>query len=383
MRKVGLGVLVVFFAINLFVILSGKSWLYRAISITYLKGETSSYIDDFVHFPSIKIASGKHQPWLISKSYNKQKLPDVITKINADLETVAFMVIINDSIQYEKYWHGYSKDSMSNSFSVAKSWVSALIGCAIREGKIKSVNQRASDFLPEFNNKKRSKITIKHLLTMSSGLEWEEGYYNPLGQTAEAYYGNNVKKLVLNLKSISEPGKTFKYHSSCTQILSFILEKATGKTISSYASEKLWKPMGAKHDGLWNTDRKGGDEKAFCCINSNARDFARIGKLYLNSGNWNGRQILDSSYVKESTSVSILLDENDVKNKKYGYHFWTTNYKNMHIYYARGLWGQYIICIPDKKMIIVRLGRKQDKVLDNGHNKDLYFFIDAALKLSS
>ena len=383
MKKIGWGLLLCFVVFNIFIVLSGKGWIYRAVSITYFKGKTSSYIDDFVHFPSVKINSGKHQEWPVSRLYNSKKLPNFINKRNNDLETTAFLVIINDSIKYEKYWHGYSADSMSNSFSMAKSWVSTLIGCAIKEGKIKSVDQKVADFLPEFNTGEKSKITIKHLLTMSSGLDWKESYYNPLGQTAEAYYGNDLKKLVLNLNLISEPGKTFKYQSSCTQILSFVLEKATNKTISTYASEKLWKPMGAKHYGLWNTDRNGGDEKAFCCINSNARDFARLGKLYLNSGFWGDKQILDSSYVKRATTVAKLLNKNGEKNKNYGYHFWIENYKNTPVYYARGLWGQYLICIPDKKMIIVRLGRKQDVVLDNGHHKELYLFIDAALSLIS
>jgi CubicO group peptidase (beta-lactamase class C family) len=163
--------------------------------------------------------------------------------------------------------------------------------------------------------------------------------------------------------------------------LSFIVEEATGKPIHEYASEKLWQPMGAKHPALWNTDTDGGDEKGFCCINSNARDFARLGKLYMHSGNWNGVQILDSSYVKEATTAAVLLDVNGNKNINYGYQFWITNYKNLHIYYARGLWGQYVICIPEKDMIVVRLGRAHGNYLEDGHHADFYAFIDAALEM--
>ena len=381
MRTILKYLLVVFVLINIFIVFSGKIWIYQGIAITYLKGYTSSYINDFVHFPANTITSGKHQEWLVSKNYNKVKLPKFITEINDDLETVAFIVIQNDSIQYEQYWHGYSADSMSNSFSMSKSWVSTLIGVAIKDGKIKSVNQKACDFLPEFCIPGNSEITIKHLLTMSSGLNWEENYYSPIGQTAQAYYGDDLKELILNLKSIEAPGKIFKYHSSCTQILTFLLEKATGETISKYASKKLWKPMGAKHSALWNTDAEGGDEKGFCCINSNARDFARLGKLYLHQGNWNGLQILDSSYVKEATSIADLIDENGDNNVNYGYQLWMTNYKNMRIYYARGLWGQYLICIPEKDMIVVRLGRKFGDLLNDNHHDDFYSFIDAAIQM--
>ncbi len=231
---------------------------------------------------------------------------------------------------------------------MAKSWISTLVGIAIQEGKIESVNQKVCAFIPEFSIGENAKITIKHLLTMSSGLNWNEDYHNPIGQTAEAYYGNNLRELIVGLEVIDPPGKVFKYHSSCSQLLAFVVEEATGKTISEYASEKLWKPMGAKHPAFWNTDKKDGDEKAFCCINSNTRDFARLGKLYMHNGNWNGLQIIDSSYTKEATSAASLLDEDGNRNVNYGYQFWVAKRKGLDIYYARGLWGQYVICIPEK-----------------------------------
>ena len=373
--------LIIFILINLLIILSGKIWMYKAISITYLKGYSSSYIDDFVHFPANSIETGTHQEWEIANSYNKEELPEFINEVNLELETVAFMIIKNDSIIFEEYWHGYSADTMSNSFSMAKSWVSTLVGVAIKEGKIEGINQKVCDFIPEFCENRNSEITIKHLLTQSSGLDWDENYYNPLGQTARAYYGNDLRALITNLKSIDSPGKVFKYHSSCTQLLAFLVEKATGKTVSKYASEKLWSPMGAKHPALWSTDTEDGDEKAFCCINSNARDFARLGKLYMSNGNWNGIQILDSSYVKEATSVADLLDENGNKNVNYGYQFWLAERQGLSIFYARGLLGQYVICIPEKNMIVVRLGRKFGNYLEDGHHDDFYAFIDAALEM--
>jgi len=373
--------LIIFVLLNLLIVLSGKSWLYKAISITYLKGYTSSYINDFVYFPANTIEAGTHQKWAIANNYNTAELPDFIKSVNNDLETVAFMVIVNDSIQFEKYWHGYSSDTMSNSFSMSKSWVSTLIGVAIKEGKIKSVDQKVCDFLPNFCEGKNTEVTIKNLLTMSSGLNWTEDYYNPIGQTSEAYYGNNLSGLMNSLKVVETPGKVFKYHSSCTQLLTFIVEAATGKTISEYASEKLWKPMGAKHPALWNTDVVGGDEKGFCCINSNARDFARLGKLYLHQGNWNGLQILDSNYVKSATSAAHLLDEKGNPNTNYGFQFWLAKRQGLAIYYARGLWGQYVICIPEKNMIVVRLGRKFGDHLEDGHHDDFYAFIDAALEM--
>ena len=381
MKKALKYILAIFVILNFLIILSGKSWLYKAVSVTYLKGHTSSYIDDYIHFPSNSIKNGNHQEWLVSKEYNKAQLPEFIKPINDKLGTVAYVVIKNDSIIFEEYWNGYSADSSSNSFSMAKSWISTLVGIAIKEGKIESINQKACDFLPEFCEGDNSKITIKHLLTMSSGLDWDEDYHDPLGQTAEAYFAPNLKKQMMRLKAVEPAGEIFKYHSSCSQLLAFIVESATGKSVNEYTSEKLWKPMGAKHPALWNTDTKRGDEKAFCCINSNARDFARLGKLYLNKGNWNGTQLLDSNYVKEATSVANLLDEDGNKNVNYGYQFWIANRKGLDVYYTRGLWGQYVICIPEKDMIIVRLGRNYGFHLADGHSEDFYQFIDAALEM--
>ena len=381
MKKALKYILAIFVILNFLIILSGKSWLYKAVSVTYLKGHTSSYIDDYIHFPSNSIKNGNHQEWLVSKEYNKAQLPEFIKPINDKLGTVAYVVIKNDSIIFEEYWNGYSADSSSNSFSMAKSWISTLVGIAIKEGKIESINQKACDFLPEFCEGDNSKITIKHLLTMSSGLDWDEDYHDPLGQTAEAYFAPNLKEQMMKLKAVETPGEIFKYHSSCSQLLAFIVESATGQSVNEYTSEKLWKPMGAKHPALWNTDTKRGDEKAFCCINSNARDFARLGKLYMNQGNWNGTQLLDSNYVKEATSVSNLLDEDGNKNVNYGYQFWIANRKGLDVYYTRGLWGQYVICIPEKDMIIVRLGRNYGFHLADGHSEDFYQFIDAALEM--
>ena len=373
--------LIIFVALNLLILISGRSWLYKAISITYLKGYTSSYINDFIYLPSNTINSGKHKKWGISKDYNKANLPELIKPVNESLETVAFLVIINDSIHFEKYWHGYSDSSFSNSFSISKSWVSTLIGIAISEGKIKSVDQKVCDFLPEFCEGRNRELSIKNLLTMSSGLNWGEDYYNPIGQAAEAYYGNHLSDLIKNLTVIETPGKVFKYNSACTQLLTFIVEEATGETISEYASKKLWQPMGAKHSALWSTDFEGGDEKGFCCINSNARDFSRLGKLYMRQGNWDGRQLLDSSYIKDATSAARLLDEKGNKNTNYGYQFWLAERQGLSIYYSRGFLGQYVICIPEKDMIIVRLGRKFGPNLPDGHHEDFYQFIDAALEM--
>ncbi|MCW3120170.1 MAG: beta-lactamase, partial [Chitinophagaceae bacterium] len=266
--------------------------------------------------------------------------------------------IKNDSLLYENYWDGYNDSSLSNSFSVAKSITSLLIGIAIKEGKIKSVGDAVGNYLPEFKEGLGAKLTIRDLLTMSSGSNWDESYANPLSVTTEAYYGSDLYKTATGIKIIREPGTLHSYKSGDTGLLGLILEKATGKSLSEYASGKLWKPLGAEHPALWSTDREKGNEKAYCCFNTNARDFARIGQLMLDSGKWNGSAIIDSAYYQQSISACNIPDETGKPCNYYGYQWWIRPaYEG--VFYARGILGQYVIVIPSKKTIIVRLGKKR------------------------
>jgi CubicO group peptidase (beta-lactamase class C family) len=374
--------LILFVLLNILVLISGKTYLYKGFVHTYLKGRITADIDEYRIFENRVVKAGAYSEWHIGNDYNTKKIPSEYLPDFERLKTVAYLIIVNDSICYEKYWNGYSDTSHTSSFSMAKTFVSILTGIAIGEGKIKSIDEPVGDFLPEYKENNKSKITIRHLLTMSSGINFDESYINPIGFAAEAYYGNDLRKLIFKYDVKEEPGKYFEYLSGNTQLLGFVLSKATGMSVSDYASEKLWKPIEAKYDAYWSLDHKDGDEKAYCCFNSNARDFARIGKLYLDSGRWNGKQIVPERYVLESIQPAALLERDGSKNKRYGYSWWLLpEYKGHNIFYARGILGQYIIVIPNLKMIIVRLGKKRELENINGHPADLYRYIDAALKM--
>jgi CubicO group peptidase (beta-lactamase class C family) len=204
-----------------------------------------------------------------------------------DNKTVAFLIIKNDTIQYEKYFKGYDKQSIVPSFSMAKSVTSILIGCAIDEGLIKSVDEPISNYIPELKKNGFDKVTIKHLLQMTSGIKFNESYINPFGDAASFYYGLNLRKEIKKMKLKTEPGKKFEYVSGNTQLLGLVLERSLkNKTITSYLQEKIWSPLGMEYDASWSIDRKkNGLEKTFCCLNARARDFAKIGRLYLKNGN--------------------------------------------------------------------------------------------------
>lgn len=212
---------------------------------------------------------------------------------------------------------------------------------------------------------------------MSSGLSWDESYSTLFSLTTQGYYGNNLPKLVLNQRVVKEPGKLFEYRSGDTQLLSLIIEKATGKTLSDYASEKIWTKVGAEHDALWCLDRKDGVEKAFCCFNTNARDFARFGQLVLNGGKWNGQQVVPESYLNEAlTPASYLFDPETNKNVDfYGYQWWMINIDGHRVWYARGLLGQYIFVIPDLNAVVVRLGHVRNSNRIDGTPEDVYQYI--------
>lgn len=367
-------IFIVLIILNIAILLSGKTYLYKAVYYNLVN------IDDYKIFENRKVPASKTpQPWLISKNYNKTPLSDKLQKKLEELKSVAFVVIKNDSILHEQYWEGYSDTSHSNSFSMAKSWVSLAIGAAIQDGHITSIDQPIADFLPEFKEGKKATITIKHVLMMSSGLNWTESYWNPLASTTEGYYGTELRTYIRNLEVEEPSGKVWKYKSGDTQILSYVLKAATGKTLSDYISEKFWIPMGAENEAFWCLDHKGGDEKAYCCLNSNARDFARLGKLMLQKGRWKGKQIVPESYIEECHSPNMLDWKDGKKTTHYGLHWWILPPQNgMHPYYARGIKGQYVLVIPEKNAVICRLGKKRGPKDDGINWNDVFVVLDWA-----
>ena len=375
MRKI-LTTTTIILSILLFAYLFSPSYLRMAMIYQYAD------IDDHDIFQTRVIKSGNPVPWKISENYNQKQISSDLSEKMKAYSPVAFLVIQNDSLKYEEYWDGYSDSSLSNAFSATKSIVSLLTGCAIDEGKIKSTSQKIKDFFPELKGKYSSEVTIKDLLTMSSGLNWDESYGSLFSKTTQAYYGSDLSKLIFKLKVFEKPGQKFNYLSGTTQLLAFVLQKATGKTISEYASEKLWIPLGAKHNALWYLDRVGGMEKSYCCFTSNARDLARLGKLVLDSGRFNGKQIISENYILSLYQPdTFLIDENKKKVNYYSLHWWIIDYKGIKIPYARGILGQYIFVIPAYNAIVVRLGHKRDDIYLNQHPVDAYLYLDAAMQI--
>lgn len=370
LRFFGFFLLFIFVSVNLFILLSGRLYLYKGIWNTYLQGKTGPGIYDKDVFASSSIgAADSVYQW---KNVNKSSQinwdhPDfTLLKKN---QTTSFLVFKGDSLLIEKYWGDHQQNTVSNSFSAAKTFVALLVGIAWKEGKIKSLDDSVGKYIPEFQSDDKKGITIRHLLMMSSGLDWEESGKNPLSENAESYYGSDLYGLVTRQKRIEKPGVKFNYQSGNSQLLAYVVEKATGKDLSAYAHEKIWSQIGTEADAFWSLDKKNGDEKAFCCMYATSRDFGRLGKLILQEGIWEGKEIVPVDFMREMVQNPPMTTEEGVPNLRYGLHIWTYHGMYTPVYYCRGILGQYIISIPSENLVIIRTGKERAKNYEIPENK--------------
>jgi CubicO group peptidase (beta-lactamase class C family) len=348
-------------------------YILKGVRVVYFTGHSTAFIDDHPYFENDTIKKGAtSDEWPLHKNYNLNTPTKALTSTNNDLGTVAFLIIKNDSILYESYAEDYSKNAKTNSFSMAKSITSSLLGKAIMDGYIKSLDQPISDFYKEFEG---TETTVGDLSSMASGLDWVESYSSPFSITARANYDDDLAETILNLKVINPPGKEFEYLSGSTQLLGMIIQKASDIPLAKYLSQSFWQPLGASDDALWQLDDSENRlAKTFCCISSNARDFSRFGKLYKDHGRWNGKQILDSAFVAKATTARF-------DGEPYGYGFWISDYLGKDIFLMRGILGQYVICIPEDNLIITRLGHHRSDILVDDFPTDFYIYIDEAYNI--
>lgn len=321
-------------------------------------------LDDYKKFPSLPIEKGEfsftffesegNAHFQIPKKNNPDNKYESFDQFLKKKKTVAFLVIKNDTMIYENYFAGYEKFSIIPSFSTSKSFVSALVGIAIDEGYIASTDQSITTYLRELENPEFSKITIEDLLNMRSGIKFSEEYYSPFADMAKYYYGTDIKKYITKLKIEEPPDIHYNYISVNAILLSLIIERATNTKLNEYCEHKLWKPLEMEFDASWSIDSEENQTfKSNCCLNGRARDFAKFGRLYLNNGDWNGRQIVSEEWVKKSRS--IINDSKDSQGYPYTYQ-WRVLENGC--FFAKGIMGQYIFVNPNKNLIFVRMGKK-------------------------
>ena len=348
------------------------------ISLLIRSKNTKASIDDYKFFDNAEIKkSDSLFEWPKHSLYNQIGSSKTLDSVHKKNETVAFLIIKNDSIIKEDYFLGYDENSMTNSYSMSKSIISFLFLKSIEEGTIPSLNSKLTDYFPVFNESNGSNVTLSDLSTMSSGLVWEENYKDLMGITAQAYVTKDLDKLMMGSKFSGISGDKFKYLSGNTQLLAMAIEKANNSTIQELTYRWLWNPMGARNDALWMIDSKEKNmTKAYCCLSSNAKDFAKVGLVYKNFGKINEQKLIDSSFI--SMSIKPRFNSNPI----YGYGLWIGKQNNIDFFSLRGHQGQYVIVIPKEDVIIVRLGKRKSRGSDlNNHPSDFNLYINESLNI--
>lgn len=344
-----------------------------------------SDIGDSRIFPERPIQNGTnysliergHQgtPYEVEYPYQDKSRKEVLEDLLRRTGTRAFLILKDDKLIYETYLESSQKE-INTSFSSAKSFTSALIGAAIADGKIGSVNDPVIKYIPEIAGRGLDMLTIRDLLLMNSGIRYVEGgelpfYYAPFADDALTYYPPDLRKAALHVEASGALiGKAFHYNNYHPLLEGLIIERATGMHIAEYLQEKFWKPMGAEFPASWSLDSEAsGFEKMESGINARAIDYARFGLIFLHNGFWNGVQILPESWVRESTEL-LRPDPRTWETMSdwpnyggyYKYHWWGMNNSNgTYDFYAHGRYDQIIYVAPRKNVVIVRLGNQLDE----------------------
>lgn len=387
------GILVLFFVLNL-----SSCYFFKAVK--YKKYP----LEKLDEFPAIKFQKSD-QPFKFHQGSIAKEIKEEMDSLLLGSNRYAFLVIRNDSILYEFYNDKITDTSLIHSFSVAKSYVSTLIAMAYEEGKIKSLDEPITNYLPELLKRdiRFKNITIQHVLDMRSGIKSSENYFNPLSDVLRLGFGRNVNGKALRISIEKEPNQKFEYKSINTQLLGMIVERATGRKLQDYYYEKLHKPLQLEHDATWiYDDEKHKSLRAFCCMNLTARDYAKFGRLFLNKGNWQGKQLVSREWVESIMNLDTIMAYEGYKNQwwkdekvrifkdsaeAYRYYlanknskasltkgkgndsniYWRVSHYNDGVY-ARGLLEQHIYINPKKNTVMVLLSNilNEDKPMKKG-----------------
>ena len=300
-----------------------------------------------------------------------------------DSQTTGLLVLKEGKVVYEDYWLGHEQNKQHISFSVAKSFVSALMGIAIEEGFVSSIEQSVTDYVPELVGSGYEGVSIKDVLQMSSGVQFNEDYgdfNSDINRFSRATaFGASLDDFSASLVREKEPGTYHHYVSIDTQVLGMVLTRATGKSLSQYLSEKIWQPLGMEHQAFWLADDYD-MELALGGLNVTLRDYAKLGWLYLNQGAWTDnqgstQQIVPKQWVIDSITADephlVAGENNPASSSSFGYGYqWWLPLDAEDEFAAQGIYNQYIYIDPDQKLVIVK-------------NSANYRFTDKNLKWSA
>jgi CubicO group peptidase (beta-lactamase class C family) len=384
-KKVALGILAAIVGlVGLILVWAFLSYPAGYLTRSVLWGDADVY--DYQRFPARAVAASaspfhfEEEPAeeMVQTIFEQNPAIDDLDDLLEKSQTQAFIVIQNDAILYEKYFNGASRDTIVTSFSVAKEFTSALIGAALADGFIRSVDDPITDYLPELAERDQAfaDITIHDLLRMSSGIEYQ-GTGGLDGDDSKTYYWPDLRKLALEETTVIDPpGSYFLYNNYHPLLLGMILERATGMHVAAYLEAKIWQPIGMEFDGSWSLDSETtGFEKMESGINGRAIDFAKFGRLYLNNGDWDGTQVLPADWVAQSTHQDTSPDSLFKDDRYYAY-LWDGLRRDESNYdiWATGNHGQFIYISPHKYLIIVRNGESYGELSPLGWEEMFYQF---------
>lgn len=341
-----------------------------------------SDVSDYKLFSERTIAKGE-TPYIYEKNedpaigetvLHDSKIEKTLDSFIGSTDTTSFIIVKGDKIVFEKYANGYDENSVNTSFSMAKSVVSLLIGKAIEEGYIGSVEQPISDYIDEFKNEGIGKTTIEQLLLMRSDIVYEEDKFLWFGDDSLTYWHDDLRKLALEHTALTDryEGK-FHYNNYHPLLLGIILERSTGMSVSDFFEREIWSKIGAEYDASWSLDGKNGFEKMESGINFRAKDFTKIGSMILRGGYWNGEQIINGDWLNASTLCEFPIDESEyegtfLENRNIGYRYmWYMTPSADSSEFDIIAWGksdQILYISPAHDTVILRTGKTDGGVSD-------------------
>lgn len=326
-------------------------------------------------FPARELAPSSH-PYAFPRAerplpahYTFEGQTHVVGDFLARSQTTGLLVLKDGAVAHEEYRLGATPDSRFTSWSVAKSFVATLVGIALKDGAIRSLDDKVTVYVPEYAGTAWEKASVRDLLRMASGVAFDERYdtqFSDIQRLMQAAFvlgrpiDESVRRIGLRPPE-NAPGTKMHYISINTQVLANVLRHATGRPLVEYAHEKLWEPLGMQDLALWNMDGDHGTEIAYCCLNTTLRDYAKLGQLYLQQGTWNGVQVLPADWVRESTrrAEPWLQAGTATKERGYGYQWWVPPQADGE-YFANGIWGQVIWVDEKRKVVIVKTSADPD-----------------------
>ena len=327
-----------------------------------------STIGDYAVFPGRTFqSSSRPERWRENLVQSEPVLSTTLDAANgslaqfmAETQTVALVVIVDGELRFEAYGSDHGPTDLSQIFSASKSVVSLLIGAATDDGLMGSIDDPITRYLPELGAG-FEKVTLRHLLTMTSGTNYVEDD-NPFGMHVRFNYTDDLESQIVRLETVMPPGEAFEYRSGDNAMLGLALERSLDETtLTDYLWTRLWDPIGAQTGGVWSTDREDGLERTWCCLAVTARDLARLGQLVLDEGRWHGTQLISADWIERSTGGDLLSRDvlpdwfRESSIHSYSYQWWVPAADGSEVV-AIGKDGQYLYVDRQRRAVMVRLG---------------------------